>query len=158
MLRESAGHETGHEQNREGRDGEAEPVSDSMEKALAAARAASSKLASDIVILDVRSLIGITDYFVICSGRNERQVATIVEEIDRQLGAEGVKAYRREGDRQARWVLLDYLDFVVHVFHTEEREYYELERLWRDADRIHVGEDGSLEVPSGQGEIAGGRG
>src|SRR5262249_6387861 len=109
----------------------AELVNDSMEKALAAAQAASSKLATDIVILDVRSLIGITDYFVICSGRNERQVGTIVEEIEKQLGAGGMKAYRREGERQARWVLLDYLDFVVHVFHTEEREYYELERLWR---------------------------
>ena len=141
----------------EGRDGKAEPVSDSMEKALVAARAASSKLATDIVILDVRSLIGITDYFVICSGRNERQVGTIVEEIDKQLGAEGVKAYRREGDRQARWVLLDYLDFVVHVFHTEEREYYELERLWRDADRVDIGEDGKIGIPSGQEEIAGGR-
>ena len=147
-----------------------------MEKALAAARAASSKLASDIVILDVRSLIGITDYFVICSGRNERQVATIVEEIEKQLGAEGLAVYRREGNRQARWVLLDYLDFVVHVFHTEEREYYELERLWRDADRVDVGEDGEvgvplgqemigvplgqemIEVPSEQEEIAGGRG
>jgi ribosome-associated protein len=130
-----------------------------MDQALAAARAASSKLATDIVILDVRPLIGITDYFVICSGRNERQVATIVEEIEEQLGAEGVKAYRREGDRQARWVLLDYLDFVVHVFHTEEREYYELERLWRDADRVDVGEDGTVGISRGElGEegIAGG--
>jgi ribosome-associated protein len=130
-----------------------------MDQALAAARAASSKLATDIVILDVRPLIGITDYFVICSGRNERQVATIVEEIEEQLGAEGVKAYRREGDRQARWVLLDYLDFVVHVFHTEEREYYELERLWRDADRVDVAEDGTVGIPRGEmGEegIAGG--
>jgi ribosome-associated protein len=130
-----------------------------MDQALAAARAASSKLATDIVILDVRPLIGITDYFVICSGRNERQVATIVEEIEEQLGAEGVKAYRREGDRQARWVLLDYLDFVVHVFHTEEREYYELERLWRDADRVDVGEDGTVGIPTaelGEEGIAGG--
>ena len=130
-----------------------------MDQALAAARAASSKLATDIVILDVRPLIGITDYFVICSGRNERQVATIVEEIEGQLGAEGVKAYRREGDRQARWVLLDYLDFVVHIFHTEEREYYELERLWRDADRVDVGEDGTVEIPRaelGEEGIAGG--
>ena len=130
-----------------------------MEQALAAARAASSKLATEIVILDVRSLIGITDYFVICSGRNERQVATIVEEIEEQLGAEGVKAYRREGDRQARWVLLDYLDFVVHVFHTEEREYYELERLWRDADRVDVDEDGTVGIPTaelGEEGIAGG--
>ena len=137
-------------------DGKTETVSDAMEQALAAARAASSKLATDIVILDVRPLIGITDYFVICSGRNERQVATIVEEIEEQLGAEGVKVYRREGDRQARWVLLDYLDFVVHVFHTEEREYYELERLWRDADRVDVGEDGTVEVPLGEEESAGG--
>jgi ribosome-associated protein len=130
-----------------------------MDQALAAARAASSKLATDIVILDVRPLIGITDYFVICSGRNERQVATIVEEIEEQLGTEGVKAYRREGDRQARWVLLDYLDFVVHVFHTEEREYYELERLWRDADRVDVAEDGTVGISRGElgGEgIAGG--
>ena len=130
-----------------------------MDQALAAARAASSKLATDIVILDVRPLIGITDYFVICSGRNERQVATIVEEIEEQLGAQGVKAYRREGDRQARWVLLDYLDFVVHVFHTEEREYYELERLWRDADRVDVAEDGTVGISRGElgGEgIAGG--
>jgi len=103
-----------------------------MDQALAAARAASSKLATDIVILDVRPLIGITDYFVICSGRNERQVATIVEEIEEQLGAEGVKAYRREGDRQARWVLLDYLDFVVHVFNAEARGYYALEEIWGD--------------------------
>jgi len=115
-----------------------------LEQALAAARAASSKLATDIVILDVRSLIGITDYFVICSGRNERQVDTIVEEIERQLAEEGVKAYRREGERQARWVLLDFLDFVVHVFHTEEREYYELERLWRDADRVDIAEDNEV--------------
>jgi ribosome-associated protein len=130
-----------------------------MDQALAAARAASSKLATDIVILDVRPLIGITDYFVICSGRNERQVATIVEEIEEQLGAQGVKSYRREGDRQARWVLLDYLDFVVHVFHTEEREYYELERLWRDADRVDVAEDGTVAIPNGdlgQEGIAGG--
>src|SRR3979411_2086638 len=129
-----------------------------MDQALAAARAASSKLATDIVILDVRPLIGITDYFVICSGRNERQVATIVEEIEKQLGEEGVKAYRREGDRQARWVLLDYLDFVVHVFHTEEREYYELERLWRDADPVAVGAEGTGQGPLGQEESAGGSG
>jgi ribosome-associated protein len=130
-------------------------VNDSMEQALAAARAASSKLATDIVILDVRTLIGITDYFVICSGRNERQVATIVEEIEKQLGQDGVKAYRREGERQARWVLLDYLDFVVHVFHTEEREYYELERLWRDADRVDVGEDGNIALRPGVEGVAG---
>src|SRR6266700_5443347 len=117
-------------------------MSDSLQLALTAARAASSKLATDIVILDVASVIGITDYFVICSGRNERQVATIVEEVERQVATEGAKALRREGERQARGVLLDYVDFVVHVFHAEERAYYELERLWRDAGRIELDEDG----------------
>lgn len=111
-------------------------MTDTLEQAMAAARAASSKLSEDIVILDVGSRIGITDYFVICSGRNERQVETIVEEIERQLAAEGTKPFRREGEHQNRWVLLDYVDFVVHVFHSEEREFYELERLWKDASRV----------------------
>jgi ribosome-associated protein len=119
-----------------------------MEQALAAARAASSKMATDILILDVRALIGITDYFVICSGRNERQVETIVDEVARCLADAGVKPYRREGERQLRWVLLDYIDFVVHVFHHEEREYYELERLWRDAGQVPLDESN---------EAAGGR-
>lgn len=107
-----------------------------IEMALAAARAASSKLAEDIVILEVSPLLAITDYFVICSGHNERQVQSIVEEVERQLLPLGVKPYRQEGEHQHRWVLVDYLDFVLHVFHAEEREYYELERLWRDAGRI----------------------
>lgn len=111
-------------------------VNESLQRTQMAARAASDKLASDILILDVQALIAITDYFVICSGRNERQVQTIVEEIERRLAAEGARPYRREGVHQGRWVLLDYLDFVVHVFHAEEREFYELERLWRDAPVI----------------------
>lgn len=90
------------------------------------------------MILDVGSLIGITDYFVICSGRNERQVETIVEEVERQLAAEGSKPFRREGEHQNRWVVLDYIDLVVHIFHVEEREYYELERLWKDAGKVEV--------------------
>ena len=116
-------------------------MDDSLEVALAAARAASEKLAEDIVILDVHALIGITDYFVICSGRNERQVQTILEEIEKRLGEGGRKPFRREGEHQLRWVLLDYGDFVVHIFHAEERQYYELERLWKDADRIPSGPD-----------------
>lgn len=113
-------------------------LDDSLDVALAAARAASEKLAEDIVILDVQSLIGITDYFVICSGRNERQVQTILEEIQKRLGDRGRKPFRREGEHQLRWVLLDYGDFVVHIFHAEERQFYELERLWKDANRIPV--------------------
>jgi ribosome-associated protein len=112
------------------------PLDDSLDRALAAARAASDKLAEDLLILDVQSVIGITDYFVICSGRNERQVQTIIEEIEKRLATEGVKPLRREGEHQHRWVLLDYGDFIAHVFHEEERQYYELERLWKDAARI----------------------
>lgn len=126
-----------------------EDLSDSRDKALAAAEAASSKKAVDIVVLDVGSLIGITDYFVICSGNNERQVATIIDEIDKTLRGQGAKPYRREGDKELRWVLLDYLDVVVHVFHTEEREFYELERLWQDAPRIPFEEGDQLVVDEG---------
>lgn len=123
-------------------------LSDSKSKAMAAAEAASSKKASDIVILEVGPMIGITDYFVIASGNNERQVATIVEEVDGQMRATGLKPYRREGEKERRWVLLDYLDFVVHVFHREDREFYELERLWKSAPRIDLPSDDSQEEVS----------
>lgn len=109
---------------------------DSRSKALIAAEAASAKKAGDIVILDVEPLIGITDYFVICSGNTERQVKTIADEVMRQMLENGLKAYRREGERENRWVLLDYLDIVVHIFHVEEREFYSIERLWRDAASV----------------------
>lgn len=108
-----------------------------------AAGAASDKKAADIVILDVSAQLVITDFFVICSGNTERQVATIAEAIEERLRTrEGRKPFRREGEREARWVLLDYVDFVVHVFRTEDRDYYELERLWADAaiERIETEE------------------
>lgn len=83
------------------------------------------------------SLLVITDHFVICSGSNERQVRTIAQEIERRLAEkEGIKPFRREGEREGRWVLLDYVDFVVHVFLRQDREYYDLERLWADAPKI----------------------
>lgn len=76
----------------------------------------------------------ITDHFVICSGNTERQVRTIADEVERRLLQDHrVKPARREGEQQGRWVVLDYVDFVVHVFHHEDRDYYELERLWSDA-------------------------
>jgi len=109
---------------------------ESRSKALIAAEAASAKKAGDIVILDVEPLIGITDYFVICSGNTERQVRTIADEVMRQMLENGLKPYRREGERENRWVLLDYLDIVVHIFHVEEREFYSIERLWRDAASV----------------------
>jgi ribosome-associated protein len=105
----------------------------SRDLAVAAARAAADKQGERVVVLDVRNLIVITDYFVIASGGSERQVRTIVEEIERSLRGQGMKPLRREGEQDNRWVLLDFVDVVVHVFAPEEREYYDLERLWRDA-------------------------
>jgi ribosome-associated protein len=105
--------------------------------AVGAAQAAAAKQANDIAILDVRDLIVITDYFVIVSGSSDRQVKTIVEEVEKALRERfAVKPVRREGEDAGRWVLLDYVDFVVHAFAQEEREYYDLERLWRDAPRV----------------------
>ena len=111
-------------------------MSGSRELAVAAARAAAGKQASQIVILDVGELIGITDYFVIASGATDRQVRTVAEEIERAVKANGVKPVRREGQREGRWVLLDFVDFVAHVFRAEERGYYDLERLWADAPTV----------------------
>jgi ribosome-associated protein len=103
-----------------------------------AVRAATDKKASDVVVLDVQELLGITDYFVICSGSSVRQVRAISDEIVHCLKEKGVSPVRREGEREAGWVLIDYEDFVVHVFGEQEREFYDLERLWKDAPRVHL--------------------
>jgi ribosome-associated protein len=108
----------------------------SRDLAIAAARAAADKQAGEIVILDVRTLIVITDYFVICSAGTKRQIRTVIEAIEDEIRAMGDKPIRREGEVEGGWWLLDYIDVVVHVFGLEEREYYDLERLWRDAPRV----------------------
>jgi len=108
----------------------------SRELALVAAQAAADKLAADIVLLDVSERLVITDVFVIASAPNERQVESIVDEVEEKLRRIGAKPVRREGERQGRWVLLDYIDIVVHVQHAEERAYYGLERLWKDCPAI----------------------
>ena len=108
----------------------------SVELALTAAQAASDKLAADIVVLDVSEQLVITDVFVVASAPNERQVSSIVDEIELRLRQLGVKPVRREGEREARWVLLDFVDIVVHVLHAEERVFYALERLWKDCPAI----------------------
>jgi ribosome-associated protein len=96
-------------------------------------------------VLDVSEPLVISDYFVICSGSNERQVRAIAEEVERVCRMEGVRPLRREGEREARWILLDFVDFVVHVFLQSEREFYDLERLWRDAPVVARSDDvGSL--------------
>jgi ribosome-associated protein len=111
-------------------------VTGSRQLATLAARAASAKQARDVLVLDVRELIVITDYFVIATGTSDRQVRTIAEEIERAVRDRGMKPVRREGEREGRWVLLDFVDFVAHVFLDEERDYYGLERLWADAPSV----------------------
>ena len=109
-----------------------------LELAHAAAQAAADKKAENIVILDVADQLVITDAFVLASAPNERQVMSIVDAIEEALVGlpEKAKPVRREGERSGRWVLLDYVDIVVHVQHTEEREFYALDRLWKDCPRI----------------------
>jgi ribosome-associated protein len=106
------------------------------ELALAAAQAAADKLAVDIVVLDVSEQLVITDAFVIASAPNERQVQAIVDEVEERLRHLDAKPVRREGEREGRWVLLDFIDVVVHVQHSEERTFYSLERLWKDCPVI----------------------
>lgn len=103
-----------------------------------AALAADDKLATDVVVLDVSEQLVLTEAFVIASASNERQVNAIVEEVEDKLREIGVKPTRREGTREGRWALLDFLDIVVHVFHQEERDYYALEKLWKDCPHIEV--------------------
>ena len=105
--------------------------------ALAAAQAAADKKARDIVLLDVSDEVVITDVFMIASAPNERQVMAIVDSVEEQLRQKhDVKPIRREGLKGGRWVLLDYADVIVHVQHTEEREYYALDSLWKDCPAI----------------------
>ena len=103
-----------------------------------AARAAASKLATDVVVIDVSDQLVITDCFVIASASNERQVGAIVDEVEEKMRLAGHKPARREGTREGRWVLLDYVDIVVHIQHTDERNFYALDRLWRDCPTIEV--------------------
>ena len=109
-----------------------------LELAVAAAEAASDKLAEDIVALDVSETLVITDVFLLCSAANDRQVKAIVDAIEARLDEMDIDPVRREGEREGRWVLLDYIDLVVHVQHSEERSYYGLERLWKDGARIEL--------------------
>jgi ribosome-associated protein len=109
-----------------------------MPKTLAvrAARAAAEKLAHDVRVLEVRDQIAITEYFVICSGTTDRQVRAIGDAVEEELRSSGAKAIRREGERDNRWLLLDFADVIVHVFTDEDRRYYELERLWKDVPDV----------------------
>jgi ribosome-associated protein len=112
-----------------------------------AAQAASDKLAENIVAFDVSEQLVITDAFLLCSAPNDRQVRAIVDEIEEKLRERDAKPVRREGERDGRWVLLDYAEVVVHVQHEEERSFYALERLWRDCPLIAL----PATVSSGRG-------
>ncbi len=119
------------------------PATDrALDLARAAAAAAEDKLATTITGIDVSEQLALTDVFVIVSAPNERQVGAIVDEVEDKLREAGAKPVRREGEREGRWVLIDYGDIVVHVQHDEERVFYELERLWRDCPALDLGARG----------------
>lgn len=119
---------------------------DARRLALVAANAAADKKASDVIVLDVSDQLVITDCFVIASAPNERQVGAIVDSVEEKMRDAGTKPVRREGAREGRWVLLDFVDIVVHVQHAEERAFYALERLWKDCPRIEFDP-----MPGGEG-------
>jgi ribosome-associated protein len=107
----------------------------------AAADAALSKKAEDLVALDLRDLRGVADFFLICSAQSDLQVKAIAEAVEEKLKEHGTKPWHVEGQEGRRWVLLDYVELVVHVFHHRTREYYLLERLWGDARKVDLGLD-----------------
>ncbi|MHA7860231.1 ribosome silencing factor [Tessaracoccus sp. Y36] len=123
---------------------------DVLEPVRIAAQAAADKKGHSIVAFDVSEQLSITDVFLIASAGNERQVGAIVDGVEEALLKVGRKPVRREGDRENRWVLLDYIDFVVHAQHTEERLLYNLERLWKDCPQIpldiHLPEEADEEL------------
>ena len=106
-----------------------------IERAIAAAE---DKKAMDLVVLDLRKAAGFTDFFLIASGGNPRQIRAIADSVVEALAAEGVKPAHVEGNDRSEWILLDYFDFIVHIFATETRLFYGLERLWGNADRIEI--------------------
>ncbi|MGL5406404.1 MAG: ribosome silencing factor [Propionibacteriaceae bacterium] len=112
-----------------------------IELVRAAAVAAADKIGTDVVAYDMSDHLAITDAFLIVTAASERQVGAVVDGIEEELLKRGIRPLRREGDRENRWVLLDYYEMVVHVMHTEEREYYSLERLWRDCPQIELPAD-----------------
>ncbi len=130
------------------------PATDrAVQLARAAAAAAADKLATTVVGIDVSEQLALTDVFVIVSAANERQVGAIVDEVEEVLRGLEAKRIRREGAREGRWVLIDFGDIVVHVQHDDEREYYELDRLWRDCPALDLGVVGTEQ--RGRGPAAG---
>ncbi|HLB12836.1 MAG TPA: ribosome silencing factor [Dehalococcoidia bacterium] len=113
-----------------------EEIPEPIEIAHRAVQAASDKLATDILMLDLRERCSFADYFVICSGSSERQIKAIQEEVDKALTQDGVALLRREGSTESGWVLLDFGEVIVHVFSPELRDYYRIERIWAEATPV----------------------
>ena len=111
------------------------------ERILRSLQAAGEKKAAELTVLDLREIASFTDYFVLASGANKRQVQAIADEVVEQLKRHGTRAARVEGYQSAEWVLVDYGDFIVHVFDHKARRFYDLERLWREAKRVDVSSD-----------------
>lgn len=105
---------------------------DSKQLALEAARILDEKGATNMEILEVAHLTSITDYFVICNGRNTQAVHTLAEDLEEKLAEEGIEVRRKDGEREARWIVMDYAHVIIHIFHPEERKFYNIERLWED--------------------------
>ena len=119
---------------------------EAIDMARVAAGAATAKLADDVIVIDVSGQLVITDCFVIASGSNERQVNAIVDEVEEKMRQAGYQPARREGTREGRWTLLDYRDIVVHVQHRDDRDFYALDRLWKDCPTV------PLDLSAGPGD------
>ena len=118
-----------------------EAFKDSKEKSIFCAQAALEKKAFDITILELKKASSLTDYFLICSGRSDRQVQAIAQSIEEKMGEQGIRPLGEEGIREGRWVLMDYDDVVIHIFYDQLRRYYDLEGLWIEAPRINSSEE-----------------
>ena len=115
-----------------------EAFKDSKEKSLFCAKAALEKKAFNVTILELKKASSVTDYFLICSGRSDRQVQAIAESIEEKMGEKGARPLGEEGMREGRWVLMDYDDLVIHIFYDQVRRHYDLEGLWIEVPRIEL--------------------
>ena len=123
---------------------------EALELALLAARAAEDKKASDVLVMEMRDLTPVTDYFVLASGRTPIQVRAISDHVEEEASRRGARLLHREGYERGRWVLLDYGDVVVHLFCEEERRFYALERLWGDAPVVYAAGSPALAMKGGE--------
>ena len=118
-----------------------EAFKDAKEKSIFCAQAALEKKAFNVIILELKKVSSLTDYFLICSGRSDRQVQAIAESIEEKMGEKGARPLGEEGMREGRWILMDYDDVVVHIFYDPVRRHYDLEGLWVEAPRIDPPEE-----------------